>query len=523
MAGELRALGDAARSRTTFRTNERREEGKSNRFPKDHMEWKSSVGDSGGTGRIRICGLFIYPVKSCQGIDLGDKVKIGYTSYGDPTGFEHDRNWCIVSTSSAATAEAKAAGVAPPPPRVENQYESHPRLASIKTAISTDVATGETTLTLSTNEMERDLHVKVRSRDSPRDAKRLWTSAFPSERLVQWKKVELPLAEYEGTEATAWLTEYLAAEGRGKRFEGRTFHLVFCPPWQSRELITDDDFAALQRPNERVTFADTSQFLLTSVSSLNALNDDWEDAGGKWERRSDGNYWNKTVMARFRPNIVVSGAPAYDEDWWKLVRIGDRRSYASRRRFLGSDGSKSPPRSNDVDGMMDSEEGMLFRVAMPAMRCAVTTIKQSGPNAGTRDKTRAPMKALGKLRTGKMALCKGPKKRPGLPCKYFGTKLNFVPLRQVESGDPSRVPQQFVFLGDELIVEQRTPVSLSSVSDMDAMSQFLSFEVEGTKKKPASRDLSGCVQGIIICGVALASSALTMHAEEIMAMVGAAA
>ena len=35
-------------------------------------------------------------------------------------------------------------------------------------------------------------------------------------------------------------------------------------------------------------------------------------------------------MNRFRPNLVVSGSPAYSEDRWKTVRIGDVLVQGSR-------------------------------------------------------------------------------------------------------------------------------------------------------------------------------------------------
>jgi uncharacterized protein YcbX len=69
------------------------------------------------------------------------------------------------------------------------------------------------------------------------------------------------------------------------------------------------------RPDDRVTFADGYPVLMASEASLAALND-WIAAG---PRADEG----PLPMTRFRPNLVVSGAPAWAEDAWRRVRIGD--------------------------------------------------------------------------------------------------------------------------------------------------------------------------------------------------------
>jgi uncharacterized protein YcbX len=64
-------------------------------------------------------------------------------------------------------------------------------------------------------------------------------------------------------------------------------------------------------------------------------------------------------MTRFRPSVVVAGAPPWAEDRWRRIRIG----------------------------------AVPFRVAKPCGRCVVTTIDQI---TGTRGKQ--PLKMLGKRR-----------------------------------------------------------------------------------------------------------------------------
>ena len=56
------------------------------------------------------------------------------------------------------------------------------------------------------------------------------------------------------------------------------------------------------------SFADTAPLLLTNVASLADFN----------------RYLDRDVeMERFRPNLVVAGPGAYDEDGWRVVRVGD--------------------------------------------------------------------------------------------------------------------------------------------------------------------------------------------------------
>ncbi|WP_395383069.1 MOSC N-terminal beta barrel domain-containing protein [Mesorhizobium sp. UC22_110] len=61
-------------------------------------------------------------------------------------------------------------------------------------------------------------------------------------------------------------------------------------------------------PGGTVSFADTAPLLLTNSASLAEIN-----------RYLDV----EAEMERFRPNLVINGAPAFDEDGWSHVRIGD--------------------------------------------------------------------------------------------------------------------------------------------------------------------------------------------------------
>jgi uncharacterized protein YcbX len=104
------------------------------------------------------------------------------------------------------------------------------------------------------------------------------------------------------------------------------------------------------RPDDRVNFADGFPLLLTNTASLADLGDRLFEGGDE-----------PVPMTRFRPNIVVTGAPAWAEDGWLggRLRIGDT----------------------------------VFRAAKACDRCVVTTIDQETGEVG-----RQPLRALGQYR-----------------------------------------------------------------------------------------------------------------------------
>ena len=102
-----------------------------------------------------------------------------------------------------------------------------------------------------------------------------------------------------GDKAAAWLTEVIGEPAR----------LVYLDDPTRRP--TNPQYS---QASDRVSFADGYPLLLTSEESLAALNG-WV-ADGK--RPHEG----PVLMRRFRPNVVVSGAPAWAEDGWRRLRIG---------------------------------------------------------------------------------------------------------------------------------------------------------------------------------------------------------
>ncbi len=95
-------------------------------------------------------------------------------------------------------------------------------------------------------------------------------------------------------EAGAWFSEFL----------GRQVDLLWCDDPTRRQA--DPRYA---EPDDVVSYADGYPLLLTTEESLAALDD--AAPGGPLS------------MTRFRPNVVVSGHPAWAEDDWRRVRIGE--------------------------------------------------------------------------------------------------------------------------------------------------------------------------------------------------------
>ncbi|KOX25283.1 molybdenum cofactor biosysynthesis protein [Streptomyces sp. NRRL F-4707] len=132
-------------------------------------------------------------------------------------------------------------------------------------------------------------------------------------------------------------------------------------------------------PGETVSFADGYPLLLTTTASLDALN--------SLIARGDHADEGPLPMNRFRPNLVVSGTGAWEEDGWSRVAVGE----------------------------------VVLRVARPSGRCVVTTTDQS-----TADRGAEPLRSLARHRrvAGKL---------------LFGQ--NLVPLGggTVRVGDPVRI------------------------------------------------------------------------------------
>jgi uncharacterized protein YcbX len=138
-------------------------------------------------------------------------------------------------------------------------------------------------------------------------------------------RLVVPFPDGEPRPVTVWRSTVPArmAEASLERLIGRDLRLAYMDDPRSRAVNPE-----YGRPEDRVSFADGYPLLLASETSLDDLN---------------GRMAAPLPMDRFRPSVVVAGAPPWAEDLWRRIRIG----------------------------------AATFRVVKPCDRCIVTTTDQT--------------------------------------------------------------------------------------------------------------------------------------------------
>ena len=234
---------------------------------------------------VRITGLFLYPVKSCRGISVGE-VEV------EPRGFLHDREFLVVDDTDSFITQRTA-----------------PELATV------EVALAESELVLSGAETAA-LRLPLKESNA--------RSGGQVSRLVKIFNDQV-FADDAGDEAAKWFSTVLR----------RPCRLVRIGASSSRK-VPPEKIAPAHRPTQGppISFTDAFPTLLISEESLADLN-----------RRLP----EPVAMDRFRPNIVVRGCTAYEEDTWRTARSGN----------------------------------VVFGCAAPSLRCVITTTdQQTGMRVG---------------------------------------------------------------------------------------------------------------------------------------------
>ncbi|MEP1034220.1 MOSC N-terminal beta barrel domain-containing protein [Ekhidna sp.] len=233
---------------------------------------------------MKVSGLYIYPIKSFQGISLREVEVL-------ERGFRYDRRWMLVNHRNILITQ-----------------RSHTQISQVGIRLTSDSIIAsysglpdlEIPLTLKSN-----THINVT----------VWND--------QVQALEAP------SEINEWFSK-IATE---------SCKLVFMPETASRPINPERAING-----ENVSFADGYPYLILGQSSLDDLNS-----------RLDAS----VPMNRFRPNIVVEGSKAYEEDNWNDIQIGDVK----------------------------------FHVTHPCKRCVFTTIDQE-----TGAKGAEPLKTLATYR-----------------------------------------------------------------------------------------------------------------------------
>jgi hypothetical protein len=198
----------------------------------------------------RIARLFVYPVKSCAGVELTEAVLT-------ETGLDLDRAWMVVDDQGEFVTQREL-----------------PRMALVRPQLKhSEVvlrAPGMLALHLAIDAVEQPVQV------------RLWDDAVQAYDM--------------GGVAAQWFSDFL----------GRKLRLVRFDP-DHRRLSSVQWTGGLEVPNQ---FNDGFPLLVLSEASLAELNDKLVAAGH-----------GAVGIERFRPNIVLAGLQAQDEDRLDVLRI----------------------------------------------------------------------------------------------------------------------------------------------------------------------------------------------------------
>lgn len=228
-----------------------------------------------------ISGLFVYPVKSCKGLQV-------LAAQLTPRGLQHDREWMIVEAHGH-------------PARFITQRE-FPRLALIETRLSAMA------MSLSAPGMGA-LSVAYDFEGAGRD-------------VVVWR--DTVRAIDQGAAVSGWLSDFLARDVRLVRFD------------PSVRRLCNIQYAG--NTGAHTGFADGYPLLVIGSASL-------EDLNGKLRASGAG----PLPMNRFRPNLVVDGLDAYDEDHLSQLTCGEA----------------------------------VLQLVKPCVRCQITTTDQATAKVGT--------------------------------------------------------------------------------------------------------------------------------------------
>ena len=200
-----------------------------------------------------IARLFVYPIKSCAGVELREALIT-------ETGFDLDRAWMVVDEQGVFVTQRES-----------------PRMALIRPQIKTDEvvlrAPGMLALHLKIDTVEHVTRVEV------------WDDTVNAFDM--------------GPLAAQWFSDFLSPAPPGQIRLSQPYRLVRFDPEQ-RRLSKLAWTAGVEAPNQ---FSDGFPLLVISTASLEGLNKRLLAAG----RQAVG-------IERFRPNIVLSGMDEHDED-----------------------------------------------------------------------------------------------------------------------------------------------------------------------------------------------------------------
>eukprot|EP00878_Enallax_costatus_P004347 GHUV01004582.1.p1 GENE.GHUV01004582.1~~GHUV01004582.1.p1 ORF type:complete len:341 (+),score=87.36 GHUV01004582.1:522-1544(+) len=285
----------------------------------------SSADETGAPKSMHVKEVNIYPIKSCKGMPATAAACGG-------TGLPYDRQWMVVTADTGKFLTQRQL----------------PKLCLVAPMLTPEVLLDNlqpgASLTVTAPGMP-ELRVPLTDPTTPVPG-----SSIRSVNVWEWSG---PAAD-EGDEAAAWFSKFLDKEVRLVRFIGDN------RPEATRPV--DAEFA----PGSLIRFPDGYPLLVATEESLTDLN---KRLGERLE------------MNRFRPNIVISGAPApWADDHWKGIQISSNSS------------------GNSSEGMATARDAVVLQYVKPCDRCKVPTINQGTAEAGHDELERV----LREVRSGKV-------------------------------------------------------------------------------------------------------------------------
>lgn len=205
--------------------------------------------------------LFVYPVKSCAGIQVQQAVL-------RDTGLEWDRAWMVVDAEGLFLSQRECE-----------------RMVLVQPEITADA------LVLRAPGMP-ELRVTLQAQGTPRNVQ-VWDDTV--------------LALDMGDAAALWFSEFLLFSGlRLVRFDPAVRRLS-SPQWTQGQ----------DAPNQ---FSDGFAVLVTTEAAVEELNSRLQHAGQ-----------GPVGVERFRPNVVLSGLDAHDEDHLSLLSFQEQLAQSGQR------------------------------------------------------------------------------------------------------------------------------------------------------------------------------------------------
>lgn len=296
-------------------------------FDKKYTEGGPPGKDENGNERWRIKSLWIYPVKSCKGVELnrGDVIR---------TGMEHDRQFTFAQLEPVPANKQSSEKAGPKWKFITGR--NHPLLVKVKTEVWVpNPASG----TYSPDHAEvrsggvlivrypcqeggwRGLWTKVgrlfrvagpeKSFRVPLNptADQIKDKGYITEAMTIWK--DSPLALNMGLHVPPDLRDYLGLRNPLSLF--RVYHkhereVYRCAPRK--------DQAGYQ---PIVGFTDAYPLHILNLASLQEFSTNLPENAPKLS------------ALRFRPNFIITGPEAYAEDAWKRIRIGSYEYFVACR------------------------------------------------------------------------------------------------------------------------------------------------------------------------------------------------